>query len=60
MDNSLLHTSGHSPSDKIEDRIAFALSHTCLYSSESDDERDEKYAAENTFNIYCGGGGYIS
>ena len=60
MDNSLLHASGNPPSDKIEERITFALSHTSLYLAESDDERDDKYAAANTFNISCGYGGSIS
>ena len=27
MDNALLHASGHSTADKIEERITFALSH---------------------------------
>ena len=60
MDNDLLHVSGHSPADKIEERITFALIHARLYLSESDDERDEKSAAANTFDISCGGGGSIS
>ena len=53
MDNYLLHAHGHSTADKIEEWITFALSHACLYLAESDDERDGKYAAENTFNISC-------
>ena len=48
------------PSDKIKERIIFALSHTHLYLAESDDERDDKSAAANTFNISCGGGGSSS
>ena len=60
MDNALMHASGHSPKDKIEERINFALSHARLYLAESDDERDDKSAAANTFDISCGGGGYIS
>ena len=35
---ALLHASGHSPADKIEERINLALIHTCLYFVESDDE----------------------
>ena len=31
--------------------------HAGLYLSESDDKRDDKYAAANTFYILCGGGG---
>ena len=56
MDNALLHVSGYPPEDKIEERINFALSHARLYLFESYDERDEKCAAANTFNIFCGGG----
>ena len=37
MDNDLLHASGHSPADKIEERVTFALSHARLYLFESDD-----------------------
>ena len=48
MGNSLLHASGHYPADKIEERINFALSHAHLYLFESDDEQDDKSAAENT------------
>ena len=55
-----MHASGHSSTDKIEERITLVLSHVCLYLSESDDERDNKSAAANTFNISCGGGGYRS
>ena len=58
MDNALLHAPGHSPADKIEERITFALSYARLYLAESDDERDENSAAANTFYISCGGGGY--
>ena len=58
--NALLHTSGHPPEDKIEERINFALSHAHLYLSESDDEQEYKSAAANTFDISCGGGGSIS
>ena len=57
MDNALLHTSGHYPADKIEERSTFSLIHARLYLAESDDERDDKSAAANTFDIYCGGGG---
>ena len=56
MDNALLHASGHSPADKIEEHIPFALIHAPLYLSESDDEQDNKSAAANTFDILCGGG----
>ena len=38
MDNALLHASGHYPSSKIEERITFALCHSRLYLSESDDD----------------------
>ena len=55
MDNALLHESGHSLAYKIEERITFALSHACLYLSESDDKRDDKPDAANTFDIPCGG-----
>ena len=57
MDNSLLHASGHYPADKIEERITSALSHARLYLAESDDERYDKSAAANTFDISYGGGG---
>ena len=57
MDNALLHESGHYPEDKIEEQINFALRHTRLYLAESDDERDDKSAAANTFDISCVGGG---
>ena len=60
MDNSLLHASGHSPVDKIEDRITLDLIYACLYLSESDAEQDENSAAVNTFDISCGDGGYSS
>ena len=60
MHNALLHASGHSPTDKIEERITFALIHACLYLSESDGEWDDKSDAANTFDISCGGGGYWS
>ena len=60
MDNDLLHASGNYPEDKIEERIAFALSHARLYLSGSDDERDDKSAAANTLYISCGGGGSSS
>ena len=38
MDNDLLHSSGYSLSDKIEERITFALIHASLYLDESYDE----------------------
>ena len=60
MDDYLLHAYGHYPSDKTEERITFAISHVCLYLSESDDEQDEKSVAANTFDISYGGGGYRS
>ena len=60
LDNALLHASVYSPADKIEEQIIFALSQVRLYLAESDDERDNKSAAANTFNIYCGGGGSSS
>ena len=51
MDNDLLHESGHSLEDKIEERITFDLCHARLYLAESDDERDDKSVDVNTFNI---------
>ena len=60
MDNALLHASGHSPADKIEERITFALSHARLYLAESDDEQDNKSAAAKKIDISCGGGGSSS
>ena len=48
--------SGHSPADKIEELNNFSLSHTHLYLAESDDEKDDKSPAANTFDISCGGG----
>ena len=36
------------------------MCHARLYLFESDDEWDDKSAAENTLDISCGGGGYIS
>ena len=56
MDNALLHASGNFLEDKIEDRINFTLSHDRLYSAESDDERDDRSSAANTFDISCGDG----
>ena len=55
MDNALLCASGLSPKDKIEERIPFALCHAHLYLTVSYDDCDDKSAAENTFNISCGG-----
>ena len=60
MYNSLLHASRHSPADKIEERINFALSYARLYLFESDDGWEKKSAAVNTFDISCGGGRYRS
>ena len=60
IDNALLNASRHSPADKMEELITFALSHTCLYLAESYDERDDKSDAANTFDISCDGGGYSS
>ena len=60
MDNALLHGSGHTPADKTEERITFALIHALLYLAESDDEQDNKSAAAKIFDISCGGGGYSS
>ena len=57
MDNDLLHASGHSPENKIEERITFAFSHAHLYLAEQDDEQYNKSDAANTFDISCGGGG---
>ena len=55
-----VHASGHSPEDKIEEQINFALRHARLYLAESYDEQDDKYSAENTFDISWGGGGSSS
>ena len=55
-----MHASIHYPSDKIEERIAFALSHAHLYLAESDDKQEDKSAAANTFYISYVGGGYSS
>ena len=55
-----MHASGNHPEDKIEERITFSLIHAGLYLAESDDERDDKSAAANTFDISCGGGGSSS
>ena len=60
MYNSLLHAFRHSSADKIEDWITFALIRARLYLAESDNERDNKSAAVNTFDISCGDGGYSS
>ena len=57
MDNVLLHASGHSPENKIEERITFVLSHAHLYLAESDDEQENKSASANIFYIFCCGGG---
>ena len=54
MYNALLHASGHSPEDKIEERIIFALIHARLYLAGSYDERDDKSTAAITFYICCG------
>ena len=55
-DNAVLHVSGRSPANKIEERINFAWSHVSLYLFESDNERDHKSASANTFDISYGGG----
>ena len=60
MDNYVLNASVIFPSDNIEHRITFAVVHARLYSAESDDERDNKSAAENKFDRSCGDGGYSS
>ena len=60
MDDALLHASGNSQADKIEERITFALRHARLYLAESDDERDDKSAPANTLYIFCDVGGYSS
>ena len=60
MYNALMYAYGHSPADKIEERIPIALIHAHLYLFESDDEQDDKSAAANTFGISCGGGESIS
>ena len=60
MDNALLCASVLYPEDKIEERIPFALCHARLYLTVSYDDWDDKSAAENTFDISCGGGVSIS
>ena len=60
MDNALLYASGHSPSDKIQERVTFALIYARLYLAESDDEQEEKSAAVNTLYISYGDGGSSS
>ena len=60
MDNALLHESGHSPADKTEERITFALIHARSYLYASDDEQEDKSDAANTFNIPCGDRGSSS
>ena len=57
MDNALLHATGNYPTDKMEERINFSLSNARLYLDESYDERDNKSAYANTFDISCGDGG---
>ena len=57
MENDLLHESGISPEDKIEEQITFALCHARLYSTISYDDWDDNYAAAKKFDISCGGGG---
>ena len=59
MYNALLHASGISPEDKIEEQIHFALCHSRLYLTESDDERDNKSDAEKKLDICYGGGGSV-
>ena len=56
MENALLHESGISPEDKIEEQITFALCHARLYLTESYDDWDDKSTAANIFDISCGGG----
>ena len=56
MDNALLHASGHSSANKIEEEINFVLINARLYLAESDDAQEDKSDAVNTFNISCGGG----
>ena len=57
MDNALLHASGLSPAIKKDKRLTFVLCHAHLYLAESDDDWDDKCAAEKTFDISCGDGG---
>ena len=57
MDNFLLHASGISLADKIEECNTFALCHAHLYLAGSDDDLDDKSTAENTIDTPCGGGG---
>ena len=51
-----MHASRNFPADKIEDLITFAFSHARLYLFESDDERDNNYAAAKHFDVSCGDG----
>ena len=51
MDNDLLHASGLSPEDKIEEQMFVALCQARLYLIESYDDWDDKSAAE-THSIY--------
>ena len=60
IDHYLMNAFRHSPANKIEEYINFALSHVCLYLAESDDEQDYNSADANTFDISCGDGGYSS
>ena len=46
MNNSLIHASGHYPADKIEEWMNFSLIQARLYLAESDDEREDKSAAQ--------------
>ena len=60
MDNYLLHASGHSSSDQIENQINLFLSHAHLCLVESDDKLDDDSASINTFDLSCGDGGSSS
>ena len=53
MYDDLLHVSGNYPAYKIEERITFSLIHANLYLFELYDERDEKSATADTFDISC-------
>ena len=51
INNALLRGSVHLPVYKKEERINLAFCHTRLYLAESDDERDDNYAAEKQIGI---------
>ena len=60
MDNAILCASEFSPEYKIEEQSPFALCHARLYLTVLYYEWDDKSAAANTSEIFCGGGVSIS